>query len=106
MEKPESHAGLEARLTALAGRIAHLRQVMRSATGLEKIKELGDIEELERRYRTLQDRLHDLNRDGPGFRPAVKAEIEKVADDLSATVEDFVMWIDAGFRPEQGPKKP
>jgi hypothetical protein len=36
--------------------------------------------------------------DGSGFRSDVKAEVEKITDDLSGTVEDFLMWIDAGYR--------
>lgn len=71
---------------------------MEKATGTERSAELGEVDELEIRYRRLADRLQALNREGPGFRPEVKAEIEKVADDLSGTVEDFFMWIDTDYR--------
>ncbi len=104
MEKTGLHPGLETRLTALAARIAQLRQKMSQAKGIEKIEEFGQIEELERRYKALEDRLRMLNREGPGFRQDMKAEIEKVTDDLTGTVQDFMTWIDSGYHPGQRPK--
>ncbi len=106
MEETGLHPGLEMRLTALATRIAKLRQKMSQAKGLEKIEEFGEIEELEQRYKVLEDHLRKLNREGPGFRQDMKAEIEKVADDLTGTVEDFVTWVDSGYQPDQRPKRP
>jgi predicted nucleic acid-binding Zn-ribbon protein len=105
MGKTGLHRGLELRLTALATRIAKLRQKMNQEKGLEKIEEFGEIEELERRYKVLADQLRSLNREGSGFRQDVKAEIEKVADDLTGMVEDFTIWVDSGYRPEQRPKR-
>jgi predicted nucleic acid-binding Zn-ribbon protein len=92
------HPGLELRLEALAERIGVLRRAMAKATGVERLADLGEIDELDRRFRRLADRLRALNREGPGFRSDVKAEVEKITDDLSGTVEDFLMWIDAGYR--------
>ncbi len=106
MKEKGLHPGLEMRLTALAARIAQLRQKMSQAKGVEKIEEFGEIEELERRHQMLEDRLRKLNREGPGFRQDVKAEIEKVTDDLTGTVQDFMTWIDSGQRPDQRPKPP
>lgn len=99
------HRGLEIRLAALASRIAALRQEMSGAKRLEKIEEFGEIEELEQRYKTLEKQLSLLNSEGPGFRQDVKAEVEKMADDLSGTVEDFTMWVDSGYQPERRPKR-
>lgn len=104
MEATGLHRGLEQRLTALGDRIAALRQKMSQAKGRGKVEEFAEIGELERRYKTLGDRLHGLNREGAGFRQDAKAEIEKIADDLTAMVEDFTMWIDSGYRPDQRPK--
>ncbi len=106
MDKTGLHPGLEARLTALAARIATLKRKMSQAEGLEKIEAFGEIEELERRYKTLEDRLRMLTREGPGFRQDMKAEIEKVTDDLTGTVQDFTMWIDSGYHPDRRPKPP
>jgi hypothetical protein len=83
---------------ALAERIGVLRRPMAKATGVERVADLGEIDEPDRRYRRLADRLQALNREATGFRSDVKAEVEKIADDLSGTVEDFLMWIDAGYR--------
>jgi predicted nucleic acid-binding Zn-ribbon protein len=105
MEETGLHSGLEMRLTALATRIAALRQKMSHAKAPEKIEEFGEIEGLERRYKVLEDQLRKLNGEGPGFRQDMKAEIEKVADDLTSTVEEFVTWVDSGYRPDQRPKR-
>jgi predicted nuclease with TOPRIM domain len=99
------HPGLEARLAALAERIAALRRRMSLAKGTEKLAEIGEVEQLERRYHALAENLRALDREGPGFRQNVKAELEKVADDLSATVEDFTMWIDSDFRADRRPTR-
>jgi len=78
---------------------------MSQAKGLEKIEEFAEIEDLEGRYKLLADRLQALNGEGPGFRPDMKAELEKVADDLTGTVNDFVSWVDSGYRPDWRPKR-
>ena len=105
MEETGLHRGLEMRLTALASRIAELRQKMNRAKRLEKIEEFGEIEELEQRYKALEDQLSKLNREGPGFRQDMKAEAEKVADDLTGTVADFMTWVDFGYQPDRRPKR-
>jgi archaellum component FlaC len=92
------HRGLQLRLEALAQRIATLRQKMSVAKGTTKIEEFGDVEELERRHAMLAQRLEALNREGPGFRQDIKAEIEKMTDDLTGSVGEFVSWVDAGAR--------
>jgi hypothetical protein len=104
MDKTGLHRGLEARLIALSGRIAALRHKMGDAKGIDKISDFGELDELERRYARLADRLRVLDREGPGFRPDMKAEIEKMADDLTGTAEDFALWIDSGFEPKHRPK--
>lgn len=109
MEQHGLHRGLELRLEALAARIAALRLKMGAAQGAEKIEDFGEIEELEHRHKRLAEQLSALNREGPGFRQDVKAELEKIADDLSGTVEDFVMRVDSdnqGIRPSIRGRKP
>lgn len=98
MEQHGLHRGLEQRLRALEARIAALRQAMSRAKGEEKIEEFGEIAELEQRHRRLADRLRALDGEGPGFRQDAKAELEKLADDLSGVVEDFTLWVDSGYR--------
>ena len=100
------HPGLETQLAALAARIAALKEKRRTATGSERLEELGEIEELERRQKALADGLRSLDGEGPGFRQDVKAELERMAHDLTASLEDFVMRTDSRFAPERGPKEP
>jgi len=86
------HPGLERRLRALEGKIGKLKSKRARAKGLERVGEAADIKVLERRHKKLESRLAALNREGPGFRQNLKAEIEKMADDLAANLEDFALW--------------
>lgn len=95
------HRDLEFRLEALAARIASLRKSMKAARGAEKMEDFGALVELERRHQALADRLRRLNREGPGFRPEVKAEVERLTDDLMSIVDNFVNRTDAAFRPDR-----
>ena len=103
MDEQGLHRGLELQLEALATRIAMLRQKMSAAGGSERIEELGEIEGLQHRYDDTVERLRALQSEGPGFRQEAKAELEKIAADLSGNVEDFVTWVDGGGR-GRGPK--
>ncbi|MDE2228790.1 MAG: hypothetical protein KGL11_07085 [Alphaproteobacteria bacterium] len=103
MKEHGLHRGLELRLEALAARIAALEQKMKRATGFTRIEDFGEVAELEQRHKALAGRLQELAREGPGFRQDVKAEIENLTDDLTNTVDDFVMWIDSDFRPDRRP---
>ena len=105
MEKPGLHPGLEIRMTVLATRIAELRHKAGQASH-EPIEDFGEIDELERRYKALEDELCQLNRAGPGVRQDMKAGLETVADDLLGWVEDHMRWIDSGYRTDQRPKRP
>jgi predicted nucleic acid-binding Zn-ribbon protein len=97
MEQRGLHRGLELRLEALAARIAALRSAMSRAKGEEKLADAGEVAELEQRHQRLAERLSALDGEGPGFRHNVKAEVEKMADDLSGVVEDFTLWVDSGY---------
>jgi predicted nucleic acid-binding Zn-ribbon protein len=101
MEQSGLHRGLELRLEALAARIRTLRDKMERAEGLQRIEELAEIDQLERRYKLLQSRLDELNREGKGFRHGLRNELEKLSYDLSGAVEDFIIRIDSGFRTER-----
>lgn len=96
MNQQGLHRGLELRLEALASRIAALRQKTNTVAGTEKIEMLGEIDELQRRYEQMVERLRALDREGAGFRQDTKAELEKIADDLSGSVDDFITWVDSG----------
>jgi predicted nucleic acid-binding Zn-ribbon protein len=98
------HRILEARLEALGDRIDTLRHKMARSQGREKIEAFGEVDELERRYKTLGTRLQALNSEGAGFRQDAKAEVENLADDLSGAVEEFTLWVDRGCRPDLRPK--
>jgi predicted nucleic acid-binding Zn-ribbon protein len=99
MERTGLHPALEMRLTELASRIAELKQKMNRQPSLEKIEALGEVTQLGQRYRMLQDQLRSLNQEGPGVRQDLKAEYEKIADDLAANFSDFVIRLDSDNSP-------
>jgi hypothetical protein len=98
MDEQGLHRGLELQLEGLATRIAAPRQKMTAAGRDERVEELGEIEGLQHRYEETVERLRALQSEGPGFRQEAKAELEKIAGDLSGNVEDFVTWVDGGGR--------
>jgi hypothetical protein len=98
MAENDANRGLELQLESLAARIAALRQKMSAAGGVERIEDRGEIEDLRHRYDEIVARLRALQDERPGFRQEAKAELEKVAADLSGNVEDFVSWVDSGGR--------
>ncbi len=105
MRQRRRYLVLEARLQALAARIEELKRRLSSAKGVKRIEELGEIEELESRHKKLTDRLEELDREGPGFRQDVRAELEAMADDLTGAVEDFMIWADSGYANRRKPRK-
>ncbi|MGA7674269.1 MAG: hypothetical protein WCA78_04395 [Rhizomicrobium sp.] len=66
--------------------------------------ELGKIEELAQRYKVLADQLRLLNREGSGLCQNVNAEIDKMIDDITGTVESHIMRIDSQNLLDQSPK--
>jgi hypothetical protein len=89
VEESGLHSGLEIRLRSLELRIARLKQDMGKAIGLAKFEGDGEIESLDKRHKLLEDQLRELDREGPGFRQDVKAEIDKMADDLTGSLVNF-----------------
>ena len=83
MQERGLHQGLELRLETLAERIAALKYKMSMAKGVERIEEFAQAEQLEQRHKVLAEQLEALNREGPGFRQDLKAELEKLAYDLA-----------------------
>lgn len=95
MAQIELQQMLERRLTVLATRIGDLRQKMDHATGADRLAQSGEIDELEGRYKALEDRIRHID---PAATSAIAAETEVMTDDLADLVDDFIMRIDAGYR--------
>jgi predicted nuclease with TOPRIM domain len=103
MEQTSVHKGLEMRLEHLGYRIEGLKAKIETAQGFEKMDAIGRLDQLEHRYKDLEDRLRQLNREAPGIRHDMKNEFEKLSYDLSGTIDEFIMWVDSGFqRGERG----
>lgn len=97
------HRVLEARLHALVARIEEAKLRLAKTPGADRIEAFGEIKELEGRHRKLTARLSHLEREGPGLRQDMKAELEALADDLSGAVEDFMIWVDSGYAIDRRP---
>ena len=85
MKRKSPHRGLELRLEVLRHRIRTLTEKMSRTEGIQKIENLAGIGWLERRYGELEQRLDELNREGPGFRHEIKNEFVKLSSDLSGS---------------------
>ena len=105
MEQASLDQGLEMRLEHLASRIESLKAQIAKAEGFEKIDEIGRLDQLEHRYKDLEDRMRQLNREGPGFRHEMKNELEKLSYDLSGAIDEFIMWVDSGCHPDKRPSR-
>src|SRR5271165_5293082 len=101
MEQASLDQGLSMRLEHLASRIESLKAQIAKAEGFEKIDEIGRLDQLEHRYKDLENRMRELNREGPGFRHEMKNELEKLSYDLSGAIDEFIMWVVCG-RPSVG----
>jgi hypothetical protein len=94
MHETGRYPGLELRLRSLAERIGELKRKMARADALVRIEMMGEVLQLEERERQLELRLGKLNGEGNGVRQRLRAEAEKIADDLAASVQDFILRVD------------
>ena len=105
MGQANPHHGLELRLKLLENRIRTFKERTSQAEGLQRIEALGTISRLERRCKQLKDRLDELNRQDPGFRRRIRNQLEKLAFDLSGSLESFITRADSRYRPDERPPR-
>jgi predicted nucleic acid-binding Zn-ribbon protein len=96
MANPGQHPILETRLRELAARIGSLKEKLAAAKGIARVEELGAIEELERRYAALTDRLQKLETEAPQSRQGAAEELKAMEDDLTGAIDDLITGLDAG----------
>jgi len=94
------HPGLEMRLRSLAQRIGELKRRMNRADASTRIEMMGEVLQLEERERDLAEQLRKLDGEGAGLKQSLKAEFEKIADDLAASVQDFIIRLDRHRPPD------
>ena len=104
MEEAGLHPGLDIRLTALAERIAALRQKISQNDNPEQLAKFGSLKEIESRYKRLGIELDRLNLEGPGFLQDLEAGIDAMDIDLKGWVEDHIIWIDSGYQADHRPQ--
>ncbi len=105
MEQVSLHRGLELRLEALAARIRMLREKTDRTGGVEKLDGHRQIDELEQRQKSLETRLDELRSEDPTASHGLTDEVEKLSYDLSGAVDNVILWVDSGYRPEKKPDK-
>jgi len=93
-----SHAGLEIRIELLRERIVQLRERLNRENDLERIDNCIEIKILEERYRAFRRRLEALDREGDGFRTAIKSSMAQIAYDLADSFGAFVRRLDSDYR--------
>ncbi len=108
MNRTSYHPALKQRLTELERRISELKGKIAAARGVQKIEDVGDIGDLEQRHKEIAARLDNLDREGRGWAQNVKAELDLMADDLTASIERCISRADNGSleaaRPTRKPR--
>ena len=97
MKGTDQHSALQMRVKTLGLRINALKQTMRKVTEAKRIEKLGELDELERRHKHLEERLHQIGREGSGMRQDADAELSLMADDLDGVLDSFMFSIEEHY---------
>jgi hypothetical protein len=90
------YADLEQRVEALERRIAALKRDVAKDPDPEKVLDSGRLAILEQRHQKLAERLHALDREPPGIRQSVGAELALLADDIDRTIDGLFLELGSG----------
>lgn len=88
------------RLQQFEQQIATLRQKITRAEQGQRREATTKLDELARKYRELLERSDEFKHARECFRAESEADLEKVAHDLSASLTEFVDWLDRDDRGE------
>ncbi len=75
--------------------IAVLKTMMNQASDSKKAAKFGELHELERRHEQLKERLHKLDREGPGIRQDVNAERSLLAENIQGGLDSLMFSTEA-----------
>jgi chromosome segregation ATPase len=78
-------------------RIATLRQKITQAKEGQRREATAKLDELARRYRELREGSDEIKEARERFRAESEADREKVAQDLSAALTEFIEWVDRDY---------
>ena len=95
---------LKMRIKTLGVRITVLKTMMNQATDSKKVAKLRELHELERRHEQLKERLHNLNREGPGIRQDVNAELSLLADNIQGGLDSLMFSTEAHYAADEDRK--
>jgi hypothetical protein len=73
-------------------------------TDSKKVAKLGELHELERRHEQLKERLHKLDREGPGIRQDVNAELSLLADNIQGGLDSLMFSTEAHYAADEDRK--
>ncbi|HUZ71754.1 MAG TPA: hypothetical protein VMU87_02105 [Stellaceae bacterium] len=100
MATTSPHEAEERRLAQLGERIVALKRQLAADSRSDKSAEIAALEQ---RHGDLTARLHALHLEGPSFRSETKAALVRVADDVSASLDEWVSWVDSGYAADRQP---
>jgi hypothetical protein len=98
MPRTGLHPGLELRADLLSTRILDLRRKMKRDTGVTRIDERIEIDQLERRRKALEQRLALLDREGDTYLAGLKSAMAQVSFDAASSFDAFMRRLDANYR--------
>ena len=97
MNEADLHLALKMRVKTLGLRITALKKTMSEATESRRIEKLGELHELERRHKHLEERLHQIVREGPGLRQDVNTDFSLMADNIQGGLDSLMFSIDEHY---------
>jgi hypothetical protein len=97
MDETDLHLALKMRVKTLGLRITALKNTMSEATDAKRSEKLGELHELGQRHKDLDQRLRQVDREGPGLRQAVKADLSLLADNIQGGLDSLMFSIDAHY---------
>ena len=106
MDTADQHSALKMRVKTLGLRITALKTTMSEATDAKRIEKLGELQELERRHRDLEEQLQQIGREAPGLRQDVNADLSLLADNIQGGLDSLMFSIDEHYRAGEHAKSP
>jgi hypothetical protein len=103
MSETNVQQALQLRVDTLALRIAAAEAAMRAETAPDRIQNLGALHELQKRQDYLQRQLLQLEEEGHGWRPDVKANLCLLADNIQGGLDDLMVSTDAHYQASEKP---
>ncbi len=97
MTEADIYSVLKMRIKTLGSRITALKKTMSEATDSKRIDRLGELQELEKRHKQLDERLHENGPEGRGLLQDVNANLSLLADNIQGGLDSLLFSTEAHY---------